>query len=764
LEGSETDNLIRRLRPDLFYLCKKFIRLSVVKEIYPVEGMSCASCALSIQTLLSAQEGIKSAVVNLAMEQVVVEYEPEVITPPQMEKVVDGIGYKLITDKSVSPDTQEDNRNKRLEKLKINTLLSIAFSIPVFLISMVFPNLTYANWIMLILAAPVLTIFGREFFIIAWKRAIHLSSNMDTLVALGTGTAFLYSMFNTIFPGYLRSRGFEPHTYYESSVVIISFILMGRYFEERAKHRTSGAIRKLMGLGVKTAMVIRNGIEKEMLITKIKIGDILVIRPGEKIPTDGNVTEGESFIDESMITGESVPVQKKAGDNVIGGTINQSGSLKVSARKVGSETMLAQIIRLVQEAQGSRAPVQKLVDKVAAIFVPAVIGAAILTFIIWSIWHPATGSPIALICAIAVLVIACPCALGLATPTALMVGLGKAAEHGILIRDAESLETACNIDTIVLDKTGTITVGKPSVAEIIWDENPTEQAEVEDAVVSIESRSEHPFAAALVNHLKKPGFVPLNIVGFESTSGKGVSAFVGSDVYHIGSKSYILENAGQFSPAFLEKDAQLRRQAQSLIYVTKNRNVVALFSVTDMIKPTSAAAVAELKNMGIEVHMLSGDTVAITSHMAAKAGIDHFKGEVTPEGKSAYVRQLKEKGKRVAMVGDGINDSPALALADIGIALGTGTDIAMESAQITLIGGDLDKIISTIRLSRKTVQTIRQNLFWAFFYNVISIPVAAGILYPFTGFLLNPMIAGAGMALSSVTVVSNSLRLKSAKI
>jgi Cu2+-exporting ATPase len=345
-----------------------------------------------------------------------------------------------------------------------------------------------------------------------------------------------------------------------------------------------------------------------------------------------------------------------------------------------------------------------------------------------------------------------------------MVGLGKAAEHGILIRDAESLETACNIDTIVLDKTGTITVGKPSVAEIIWDENPTEQAEVEDAVVSIESRSEHPFAAALVNHLKKPGFVPLNIVGFESTSGKGVSAFVGSDVYHIGSKSYILENAGQFSPAFLEKDAQLRRQAQSLIYVTKNRNVVALFSVTDMIKPTSAAAVAELKKMGIEVHMLSGDTVAITSHMAAKAGIDHFKGEVTPEGKSAYVRQLKEKGKRVAMVGDGINDSPALALADIGIALGTGTDIAMESAQITLIGGDLDKIISTIRLSRKTVQTIRQNLFWAFFYNVISIPVAAGILYPFTGFLLNPMIAGAGMALSSVSVVSNSLRLKSAKI
>jgi len=449
---------------------------------------------------------------------------------------------------------------------------------------------------------------------------------------------------------------------------------------------------------------------------------------------------------------------------VIGATINQTGSLKISAEKVGSETMLAQIIKLVQEAQGSQAPVQRLVDKVAAVFVPVVIGIAVLTFIAWSIWHPVSGSPIALICAITVLIIACPCALGLATPTALMVGLGKAAEHGILIRDAESLETACNIDTIVLDKTGTITIGKPTVAEIVWDENNIDHSMVEDAIVSIESRSEHPFAAALVNYMRKQNFIPNEITGFESTTGKGVSAFVGNDVYHIGSKSYILENNGQFTKTFLEKDTEFRKQAQSLIYVTKNRNVVALFSVTDMIKPSSASAVAELKKMGIEVHMLSGDTVAITSHMAVKAGIDHFKGEVTPEGKSDYVRQLKDKGRHVAMVGDGINDSPALALADIGIALGTGTDIAMESAQITLIGGDLEKIISTIRLSRGTVKTIRQNLFWAFFYNVISIPVAAGILYPFTGFLLNPMIAGAAMALSSVSVVSNSLRLKRVRI
>jgi Cu2+-exporting ATPase len=746
------------------------IQVPTVKEIYPVEGMSCSSCALSIQTMLSAQEGVKSAVVNLAMEQVVVEYEPQLIDTARMGKVVDGIGFKLITDKSVGAGDQVHTQNRRLKRLKFNTLMSVAFSIPVLLISMVFHHLPYSNWIMLVLSVPVLAIFGREFFIIAWKRAMHFSSNMDTLVALGTGTAFLYSTFNTVFPEFLRSRGFEPHVYFEASVVIISFILLGRYFEERAKQRTSGAIRKLIGLGVKTARVIRNGVEKEMLISKIIVGDILMIRPGEKIPTDGKVTEGDSFIDESMITGESVPVQKMAGDVVIGATINQTGSLKVSAEKVGSETMLAQIIKLVQEAQGSRAPVQKLVDKVAAVFVPVVIGIAIFTFIAWSIWQPAlsggqaaSGIPLALMAAISVLVIACPCALGLATPTALMVGLGKAAEHGILIRDAESLETACNIDTIVLDKTGTITVGKPMVAEIVWDEKSTDQSTVEDAIVSIESRSEHPFAAALVGHLKKPGFVAREIVGFESTTGKGVSAFVGSDVYHIGSKSYILENAGKFSKTFLEKDAELRKQAQSLIYVTRNRSVMALFSVTDTIKPSSAAAVAELKNMGIEVHMLSGDTVAITSHMAAKAGIDHFKGEVTPEGKSDYVRQLKEKGRHVAMVGDGINDSPALALADIGIALGTGTDIAMESAQITLIGGDLEKIISAIRLSRKTVKTIRQNLFWAFFYNIISIPVAAGILYPFTGFLLNPMIAGAGMALSSVSVVTNSLRLKRVK-
>ncbi|MCX6244380.1 MAG: heavy metal translocating P-type ATPase [Bacteroidetes bacterium] len=739
--------------------------MSIVKEIYPVEGMSCASCALSIQTMLEAQKGVNTAVVNLAMEQVVVEYDPEVINPPEMSKVVDGIGFKLITDKTLLQQDREDAQSERLRKLKFNTIMAGIFSIPVLLISMVFhDSIPHANLIMLLLTLPVLGWFGKEFFFIAWKRALHFSSNMDTLVALGTGTAFIYSTFNTLFPGFLLRHNFIPHVYFEASVVIIFFILLGRYFEERAKQRTSGAIKKLMGLSVKTARVIRNGVEKEMLISKIRVGDILVIRPGEKIPTDGKVIEGSSFIDESMLTGESVPVEKKNGDAVIGATINQTGSLKITAEKVGSETILAHIIKLVQEAQGSRAPVQRQVDRIASVFVPVVIGIAIITFIAWSFASPNAGSPIALICAITVLVIACPCALGLATPTALIVGLGKAAEHGILIRDAESLETACNLDTIVLDKTGTITEGKPVVAETLWDENMPDRTADARAIITIESRSEHPFAAALVNHLKKEDYKPIEITGFESSTGKGVSATVGNDLYHIGSRSYILETGGKLSDGFTEQDARLRKEAQSLVYVAKNREVVALFAVTDRLKPSSADAVSTLKSMGVEVHMLSGDTVAITSHMAFKAGIEHFKGEMTPEGKSDYIRGLKEKGKHVAMVGDGINDSPALALADIGIAMGTGTDIAMESSQITLIRGDLGKIVSAIKLSKETVKTIRQNLFWAFFYNIISIPIAAGILYPFTGFLLSPMIAGAGMAFSSVSVVTNSLRLKRVKL
>ena len=729
--------------------------------------------------MLSAQEGVTLANVNLASEQVMVEYDSSVITLDQIIKTVDSLGFKLIT-RDLSLEEENDMATVRLKKLRMNTILSATFSIPVVLIAMVFHHIPYGNLIMLALTIPVLAWFGREFFIIAWKRMLHLEANMDTLVALGTGSAFLFSAFNSLYPEFLVKRGFTPHVYFEAATVIVTFILLGRYFEEKAKRKTSEAIKKLMGLGVKTARVIRNGEEKEMLISKIVKGDILLIRPGEKIPADGRVVEGFSAIDESMITGESIPVNKWPGEPVIGATINQTGSLKVMAEKVGSETMLAQIIRLVQEAQGSKAPIQQLADKIAAVFVPVVIGIALLTFIAWSVWQPVSGTPFAFIAAVTVLVIACPCALGLATPTALMVGLGKAAQNGILVKDAQSLEMFCKTTAIVLDKTGTVTIGRPQVTDVIWDpetENLVSASglDIPGAVVAIESMSEHPFAQALVNffsskQVKKEGDSSHKdagegvVTGFESVTGKGVMAWIDGDQYHIGSRSYITVSGCTVPEVFAQEETRQKQQARSVVCVSRNSSVVALVALADTVKPGSANAVARLQKMGLQVHLLSGDSVAITAHIAAEAGIGFFKAESTPGEKSAYVSRLKEQGFVVAMVGDGINDSPALAMADIGIAMGTGTDIAIESAQITLIKGDLEKLVTALKLSHATVKTIRQNLFWAFFYNIVTIPVAAGVLYPFTGFMLNPMLAGAAMAFSSVSVVSNSLRLRSRRL
>lgn len=750
-----------------------------IKAIYHVDGMSCASCAGSIQTMLSAQKGVSSASVNLASEQVMVEYDPSLISLEQIVKTVDELGFKLIT-RDLTMEEELDMATFRLKRLRINTMLSASFAVPVVLIAMVFHHMPYGNLIMMALTIPVLAWFGREFFVIAWKRMLHFSANMDTLVALGTGSAFVFSAFNTIFPDYLLSRGFEPHVYFEAATVIVTFILLGRYFEEKAKRKSSEAIKKLIGLGVKTARVIRNGVEKEMLISKIVKGDILIIRPGEKIPADGRVVEGFSTVDESMITGESMPVNKWPGDEVVGATINQTGSLKVVAERVGNETLLAQIIRLVQEAQGSKAPIQKLADKIAAVFVPVVMSIALLTFIAWTIWQPATGAPFALIAAVTVLVIACPCALGLATPTALMVGLGKAAQHGILVKDAQSLEIFCKTTAILLDKTGTVTIGRPQVSEVIWDAgfgvtDYTGSQDIQKAIVAIESMSEHPFAQALVIFFsekeveKGPEFLKETkgdgvVSGFESITGKGVFAFFDEDLYHIGSRSYIIASGCVVPEGFGQEELKLKQQSRSVIYVSSNSRVVAMVALADTVRPGSAKAIAKLQEMGLQVHLLSGDSVSITSHIAAEAGIEFFKAEATPVEKSSYVKRLKELGFVVAMVGDGINDSPALAVADIGIAMGTGTDIAIESAQITLIKGDLEKLVTALKLSHATVKTIRQNLFWAFFYNIITIPIAAGILYPFTGFMLNPMLAGAAMAFSSVSVVSNSLRLRSKRL
>ncbi len=654
---------------------------------------------------------------------------------------------------------------------------------------MFFPGILYAEWIMLALSIPVIFWSGQDFFVIAFKRARHLSANMDTLIALGTGAAFLFSAFNTFFPEYLRSQGLEPHVYYEVAAVIIALILLGRYFEERAKSRTSAAIRKLMNLGSKTARVIRGGSEAEIPISEVQQGDIVIIRPGEKVPVDGKILEGRSVLDESMLTGESIPVEKKAGDTVIGATINKTGSFKMVAQKVGSQTMLAQIIKLVQEAQGSKAPLQKLADKISAVFVPVVIGIALISFTAWYLWGPSPQITYALIAAVTVLIIACPCALGLATPTAIMVGIGKGAENGILIKDAESLELAHRLNAIVVDKTGTLTRGKPEVTDMIWNVGIEARSEVSRVLLAIESQSEHPLALAVVNFLTREmdpaekstpalalrdgsinpwleaqgsnnSSTEVRLDNFESITGKGVKATYQNETFFIGNRRLLEENQVMISPALKQKIDQVSREAKTVVYVGKGKETVALIGIADTLKETSAKAVADLKKMGLAVYMLTGDNPQTAQAIGQQVGIDHIIAEVLPADKARYVKELQAKGLIVGMVGDGINDSPALAQADVGIAMGTGTDIAIESAKITLIKGDLAAIVTAIRLSKETVKTIRQNLFWAFIYNLIGIPVAAGVLYPFTGFLLNPMIAAAAMAFSSVSVVTNSLRLK----
>ncbi|GAA4429464.1 heavy metal translocating P-type ATPase [Pontibacter saemangeumensis] len=731
-----------------------------VKDRYEIEGMTCASCANSVESMLSHVEGVKSASVNFADASVLVEHEPEVATPEKMQAAVAEIGYSLVVPDKADQESREEREEKKLRDTRFKLIVATVLSVPVLLIAMVFPAIPYADWIMLALTAPVVAWSGKDFFIIAYKRARHLSANMDTLIALGTGAAFLFSAFNTFFPGYLRSRGLEPHVYYEVAAVIVALILLGRYFEERAKSRTSAAIRKLINLGVKTARVIRGGTELEVPIGEVAKGDIILIRPGEKVPVDGKITEGKSVIDESMITGESIPVEKEAGDAVIGATINKTGSFRMVAERVGSETMLAQIIKLVQEAQGSKAPIQKLVDRISSVFVPIVIVIAILSFIAWSVWGPEPQITYAIIAAVTVLIIACPCALGLATPTAIMVGIGKGAENGILIKNAESLELAHKLNAIVVDKTGTITQGKPEVTDVLWDLSPEGRQEASCVVYAMEAQSEHPLALAVVNHLKPESPEAVSLDSFDSVTGKGVKASYNGKRYLVGNRTLLDENQVAVPPYLQMEVEKLSREAKTIIYVGQDEEAVAVIAIADTIKETSKAAIAALRQMGLAVHMLTGDNRQTAEAIGRQAGVDHIQAEVLPADKAAYVKALQASGLKVAMVGDGINDSPALAQADVGIAMGTGTDVAIESAEITLIKGDLEDIVTAIRLSKETVKTIRQNLFWAFIYNLVGIPIAAGVLYPYTGFLLNPIFAAAAMAFSSVSVVTNSLRLK----
>ncbi len=735
-----------------------------IKESFPVTGMTCASCAASVESVLKHTEGVFDASVNFANSSVLVEYDKE-LSPNQLQNALREVGYDIIIDAEDPSEVQQELQQKHYQDIKNRTIWSAILTLPIFVLGMFFMQWEPGKWISLVLTFPILFWFGRSFFINAFKQAKHGKSNMDTLVALSTGIAFLFSVFNTFFPEFWLSRGIEPHVYYEAATVIITFISLGKLLEEKAKSNTSSAIKKLMGLQPKTLKVIENGEEKEIPISEVQVGQTILVRPGEKIPVDGEVSKGSSYVDESMITGEPVPVQKSKAEKVFAGTVNQKGSFQFTAEKVGGETLLSQIIKMVQEAQGSKAPVQKLVDKIAGIFVPIVLGISIVTFIVWMFVGGDNAFSQALLTSVAVLVIACPCALGLATPTAIMVGIGKGAENNILIKDAESLELGHKVNAVILDKTGTITEGKPLVTDIFWKDKLEDINEYKKVLLAIEAQSEHPLAEAVVNHLKDENIEKAEIASFESITGMGVKAASENGTkYFVGNHKLMVKNDIQIDAALIKTSENLEEQAKTVIFFSNNENVLAILAIADKIKETSKKAITTLQNKGIEVYMLTGDNNKTASAVAQQVGITHYQGEVMPSDKAAFVEKLQADGKTVAMVGDGINDSHALAQANVSIAMGKGSDIAMDVAKMTLITSDLQSIPKALELSKRTVLGIRQNLFWAFIYNIIGIPIAAGVLYPVNGFLLDPMIAGAAMAFSSVSVVANSLRLKRVKL
>lgn len=744
----------------IHFLKKEGILIPTQEEQVTVLEMACAACASGVEKALKKQTGVLSADVNYATQNAQIQYISEIISPERMKEAVVAAGYDLAFTKSASEKQViiEEVHNKKLKQVKQNLLWSALFTLPVFVIGMFFMNISYANEIMWVLSTPVVFIFGKDFFINAWKQFRNKSANMDTLVALGSGIAYVFSVFNTLFPNYWHQRGIHAHVYFEAAAVIITFILLGKYLEERAKHNTSTALKKLIQLQPDHVQVMRNGDWMTIPVGNIQIDDILLAKPGERIAVDGTVTDGSSFVDESLLSGEPVPVQKEKSAMVYSGTINQKGSLYYQAKKVGADTVLSQIIQMVQEAQSSKAPIQKLVDKIAGIFVPIVIIISILAFILWNIFGGTDGFTYGLMAMATVLVIACPCALGLATPTAIMVGIGKGAEKGILIKNASSLELAKKIDTIILDKTGTITQGKPVVTDSYW----VEENEINKAILyAIESQSEHPLAKALTDAF--PVNKALSVSAFESLTGMGAGAVVEDNKYYIGNRRLLYSKNILIDEKQTDREQKWLSEAKTVVWFSNSKTVIGIFAISDEVKPNSKEAIHKLKNSGIKVVMLTGDNEASAKEIARQTEIDEFVAESLPEDKLNYVKKLQSQGQVIAMVGDGINDSAALAQADVSIAMGQGSDIARETAQIIIISSDLNKIPEAIKLSKQTTQTIRQNLFWAFIYNIIGIPVAAGILYPINGFLLDPMWAGAAMALSSVSVVSNSLLLKMKK-
>jgi len=740
-------------------------RAGIASVELSIRGMHCASCVQKIEKALLQTQGVTGAAVNLATEKARVDYEPSLLNLEEIKRAIEATGYEVAEpppgEKTL--DSEKLAREKEYRKLKLKFIAGLVLGILVFLGSMrhwfpwvpVFLGNFYVLWA---LATPIQFVIGWPFYNGAWRALRHRSADMNTLIAVGTSAAYVYSVLATLWPQLFEAGGIKANVYFDTSALIIVFILLGRLLEARAKGQTSEAIKKLIGLQPKTARVIREGKEIDIPVEEVVVGDIVVVRPGERIPVDGIVREGRSAVDESMITGESIPVKKTPGSEVIGATINKSGSFKFEARKVGKDTTLAQIIRLIEEAQSSKAPIQRLADVIAAYFVPIVMSIAVITFVIWFILGPPPALTLALLNFVAVLIIACPCALGLATPTAVLVGTGKGAENGILIKGGESLEIAHKVDTIVLDKTGTLSRGEPEVTDIILGEGFPEQ-EILSYAAAAEKNSEHPLADAILKRAREKGIEPREPDNFRVIEGEGVEATVKGRQIILGN-ARLLENR-RIEILDLRREAEkLSDEGKTAVYIAVSGEVAAVLGIADTLKEGSFEAVKRLQKMGLHVVMVTGDNRKTAEAMARKVGIDDVFPEVLPKDKVDVIKKLQSEGRKVAMVGDGINDAPALAQADIGIALGSGTDVAIEASDITLIKGDLRAVASAIELSKKTIRIIKQNLFWAFFYNTAGIPVAAGVLYPFFGLLLNPILAAAAMAFSSVSVVSNSLRLR----
>ncbi|MFH1332557.1 MAG: heavy metal translocating P-type ATPase [archaeon] len=726
----------------------------VIKKInLAIGGMHCASCATTIERALNKTEGVKSANVNLTTERATVDYDPEKVNVNKLIEVVKSKGYSAQpAAEKIDVKKEELKKRKEIQKIKYLFITSAIFATPALLISM-FLMIPYKPYILFILSTPVQFFVGSGFYKGAWHALKNKTSNMDTLIAVGTSAAYFYSIYLMI------TAGMEAETYFEISAVLITLVMLGKYLEARAKGKTSEAIKKLMKLAPKTATIIRNGKEVTIKVDDVKAGDIVIVKPGERIPVDGIITAGESSIDESMITGESIPVEKKKGSTVIGGTINKHGSFHFKATKVGAETTLAHIIKLIEEAQGQKAPIQRFADQVSAYFVPIVIIIAIITFVTWfGIFHATI--PFSLLAAVAVLVIACPCALGLATPTAIMVGTGKGAQAGVLIKGGEALETAHKLDAIIFDKTGTITRGEPEVTDVV-SLGKMSGKEVLTIAASIEKNSEHPLADAIVEKGKHENVRFEKVTKFKAIPGKGITGQVGKKKILFGNVKLMKENKVSVNENSVSR---MEEEGKTVMILAVDKKAAGIIAVADTIKKEAPTAIAKLKKMKIDLYMITGDNKRTANAIARKAGITKVFAEVMPEDKVNYVKMLQQKNKKVAMVGDGINDAPAIAQADIGIAMGSGTDVALETGNIVLMKNDLNDVVKAIRLSRFTMKKIRQNMFWALFYNVLGIPIAAGILYPFTGWLLSPMIAGGAMALSSVSVVSNSLLLKYKKL